>query len=96
MRLELRRIRPWSRFRPLLIGVAGMPRPKLRSSTAYSYQAPMKLCDYILGWSEGCGYHRGYGHGYRYHHDDMMAAVHGAAYARTAKVVVILPPSTGQ
>lgn len=80
----------------MLIGVAGAAQAETKIIyPPYSYQAPMKLCDYILGGSEGCGYHRGYGHGYR--HDDMMAAaVHGAAYARTAKVVVILPPSTGE
>ena len=81
----------------MLIGVAGAAQAETKIIyPPYSYQAPMKLCDYILGGSEGCGYHRGYGHGYRYHHDDMMAAIHGAAYARTAKVVVILPPSTGE
>jgi hypothetical protein len=82
----------------MLIGLAGTAQAETKIIyPPYSYQPPMKLCDYILGGTGGCGYHHGYGHGHRYYDDNMMAAaVHGEAYAKTAKVVVILPSSTGE
>ncbi len=82
----------------MLIAVAGAAQAKTKIIyPPYSYQPPMKLCDYVLGGYGGCGYHYGYGH--RNYYNDMVAGgvVDESAIAQAqANVVVILPPANGQ
>ena len=82
----------------MLIAVAGAAQAGTKIIyPPYSYQPPMKLCDYVLGGYGGCGYHYGYGH--RNYHDDMVAGVvvdESAIAQAQANVVVILPPANGQ
>ena len=81
----------------MLIGVAGTAQAEIKIIyPPYSYQAPVNLCDYVLGGTEGCGCHHGYG--YRHHRYDKMsaAALPGDARAKAATVALILPPALDQ
>ncbi|MGQ0486351.1 MAG: hypothetical protein ACT4SY_13490 [Hyphomicrobiales bacterium] len=62
----------------MLIGLAGIAQAETRIIyPPYSYEPPMKLCDYILGGTYGCGCGQGFRYGYRHghhHHDYMMGS----------------------
>jgi hypothetical protein len=75
----------------MLIGLAGFAQAETRIIyPPYSYEPPLKLCDYLMGYY--CGYHHSYGH--RYHHYDMAgtaAVAPGEGKTNATNVVVILP-----
>jgi len=57
----------------------------------------MKLCDYILGRSNGCGCHHGYGT--RHRHRELVGAaamVPGDAQAKSTNIALILPAPLGE
>ena len=75
----------------MLIGLAGFAQAETRIIyPPYSYEPPLKLCDYVLG--HYCGYDDTYGYRYPYQVIAGTAAVApGASNTNTTNVVVIVP-----